>query len=79
MECERCGLRITDRKQHYKHCKRGRRSRKVERLVGFAKTLFWLSVAIYVVCVAVDHNQLREMKKQALKLEIELLELQLGK
>lgn len=45
----------------------------------FAKTLFWLSVATYVACVAVDHNQLREMKKQALKLEIELLELQLSK
>ena len=55
-----------------------RPSRKFHWLV-FAKTLFWLSVATYVVFVAVDHNQLREMKKQALKLEIELLELQLSK
>jgi hypothetical protein len=56
-----------------------RPSRKFDWLVGFAKTLFWLTIAGYIVCVAIDHNQLREMKKQALKLEIELLELQLGK
>ena len=58
---------------------KGRVSDKMNSLVGCAKTAFWLGIGFYLVCVAIDHNQLREMKKQALKLEIELLELRLGK
>lgn len=59
---------------------RGRRvSRTLKQLVGFAKYLFVVLLVTYIACVALDHNQLREMKKQALKLEIELLERQLGK
>jgi hypothetical protein len=48
-------------------------------LVGFAKTLALVAVLVYAVCVAVDHNQLREMRRQVLMLEIELFELLLSK
>ena len=58
--------------------KTGRCHDRLNVLVRCFKFVIWALVIVYLLCIAIDHNQINEMKKEELRLSIKLLKVELG-